>query len=136
MSELDIGDELPTLTVDLGRDFVAAYARGAGIGAGRFTDDEGARAEGLPGQICPGNLSLSLIARALLHGRPGLRLKRLGTTFRGLALAGQTVRIHGTVTERREDDGGATTLECDVWMEGAEGDRLVVGTATLEIAPP
>ena len=31
----------------------------------RFTDEEGARREGLPGQIAPGNMSLAVLAREL-----------------------------------------------------------------------
>jgi acyl dehydratase len=129
---LDIGDELPAVTVDLSADFVAAYAREIGMDFGRYTDHAEARAQGLPGQIAPGNLSLSLMARCLLHWAPGTRLKRIGTTFRGLALTGQTVVIRGNVVERHEHADHTTTLECDVWMENAEGERLVVGTATLE----
>lgn len=130
---LDIGDELPAVTIDLSSAFIAAYARELGMDVGRFTSHEGARAEGLPGQIAPGNLSLSLIARCLSDWAPGTRLARLGTTFRGLVVADQSVTVRGNVVEKHERAGHHTTLECDVWMENAEGDRLVVGTATLEM---
>jgi hypothetical protein len=40
------------------------------------------------------------------------------------------VRLLGTVTEK---DDERRTVECDVWMETAEGDRCVVGTATVEL---
>ncbi len=132
---IDIGDELPELSVDLSAEFVAGYARGIGMDFGRFTDAAQARAEGLPGQIAPGNLSLALIARALLHWRPGVRIRKLGTTFRAPVVAGQTVHVRGNVTERREIPGGGSAIGCDVWMESAEGDRLVIGTALVETAP-
>jgi acyl dehydratase len=125
---VDIGDEIGPVPVELAKPFVTAHATFLGMAFPRFTDDEGARREGLPGQITPGNLSLALLARTLLEWMPGARLARLGTTFRGLAPAGAAVRVHGTVTEKDED---ARTLECDVWMESADGDRLVIGTATL-----
>src|SRR6266404_6131593 len=82
---IDIGDELPPTTVDLDSEYVAAFARSLGMGFGRFTDDGAARAEGLPGQICPGNMSLALLSQALLRWAPGVRIQRLGATFRGLA---------------------------------------------------
>jgi len=131
---LEIGDDLPELALDLHPKFVAEFAGEIGMGFGRFTDDEQARAEGLPGQIVPGNMSLALIARALLHWQPGVRLRRLGTTFRGLLRTGQTVHIRGNVTERHDHADGSATIECDVWVESAEGERLVIGTASLELA--
>jgi hypothetical protein len=69
----------------------------------------------------------------LLHWAPHVRLRRLGTTFRGPAVAGHMVRIRGTVTERHDLADGTSLVECDVWMEGADGERLVVGTASLEL---
>jgi len=127
---LDLGDELPDTTVDLSRERVRAFATGLGMGFGRFTDDEQARAEGLPGQIAPGIMSLALIAQTLLRAIPGARLERIGTTFRAPAVAGQTVHVRGTVTEAHESAEGRR-VELDVWMENDHGDRLVVGTATL-----
>ena len=127
---IEPGDELPPSEVVLERAFVTGYARFLDIAFARFTDEEGAKREGLPGQITPGVLSLALLARTLLSWAPGAQLRRLGTTFRGVALAGSTVTIQGTVTEK---DEAARTIECDLWMESAEGDRLVIGTATLAL---
>lgn len=131
---LEIGDELPAVRFELSSAFIAAYARELGIDWGRFTNHEEARAQGLPGQIAPGNLSLALISRCLLGWAPGTRIARLGTTFRALVLADRAVLVRGNVTEHHER-AGHSTYECDVWMESAEGERLVVGTATLEMLP-
>src|SRR6059058_5549727 len=56
------GDELPVRSLFLSKDQVRAYARAGGQWSPRFTDDEGARREGLPGMIAPGNLSMGLLA--------------------------------------------------------------------------
>ena len=125
---LEPGDEIPSVRIELSPPYVAAYAREIGMDAVRFTNPEGARKEGLPGQIAPGNLTLALLARCLLAWAPQARLVRLGTTFRSLALAGATALVQGTVTEK---DDERRTVECDLWMENAEGDRLVLGTATV-----
>ncbi|MBY0275472.1 hypothetical protein K2Z84_09025 [Candidatus Binatia bacterium] len=124
------GDDLPAITVDLSRDYVKAHATELGMAFPRFTDDEGAKKEGLPGMIAPGNMTLALLARELLAWAPGGRVLRLGTTFRGLALAGTTIQLLGTVTEK---DDERRTVECDVWMETPEGDRCVIGTATVQL---
>lgn len=124
------GDDLPAIAVDLSREYVKAHATDLGMAFPRFTDDEGAKKEGLPGMIVPGNMTLALLARELLAWAPGGRVLRLGTTFRGLALAGTTIQLLGTVTEK---DDERRTVECDVWMETPEGDRCVIGTATVQL---
>jgi acyl dehydratase len=126
---LEPGDEFPVVSIDLDKGFVRDYACAIDMNFGRFTDDEAARQEGLPGQITPGNMTLALLARCLLEWVPGARIARLGTTFRGLALTGTTVKVIGVVTEKDEEQ---RKLECDVWIENPDGDRWVIGTATLE----
>ena len=125
------GDELPATDLFLSKDQVRAYARACGLYFPRFTDDEGARAEGLPGMITPGNMSMGLIAGLIeTWGGPG-SLRRLGSTFRGLVLPDHAVRLCGAVTERHES---TRTVEVDVWLESDEGERLVIGTATVRLA--
>lgn len=128
---IEAGDEIPVIEIELGKDFVREHARAIDMYFGRFTNDEAARQEGLPGQITPGNMTLALLARRLLEWAPGARLARLGTTFRGLALTGTRVKLLGTVTEK---DEAKRTVECDLWMENPEGDRWVIGTATLDLS--
>lgn len=125
---LEPGDELPPVTIDLASDFVREHAIAMDMNAVRFTDDAKAKEEGLPGQITPGNMSLGLLSRTLLTWLPGASLRRIGTTFRGLARAGVAAKIQAMITEKDDD---AREIECDVWMESEGGDRLVIGTATL-----
>jgi acyl dehydratase len=129
--EVEEGDELPPRELFLAKDQVRAYARAANQMGPRFTDDEGARREGLPGMITPGNMSMGLLT-ALIESwaAPGV-LRRLGTTFRGLVLPDRTIRLCGTVTEKHEQ---SRTVELDVWLESDEGERLVIGTATVLLA--
>lgn len=125
---IEPGDELAPVTIELDPAFVREHALALDMNADRFTDEEGAKKEGLPGQITPGNMSLALLSRVLLRWLPGAQLQRIGTTFRGLARAGVPAKIQAMVTEK---DGETRLVECDVWMENEGGDRLVIGTATL-----
>jgi acyl dehydratase len=119
-ADVEEGDELPVRELDLAKDQVRAYARAAHQWSPRFTDDEGARAEGLPGLLT-----------AAIEAWAGVgTLRRLGTTFRGLVLPGRTVRLCGTITQKQDE---TRTVELDVWLESAEGDRLVLGTATVAL---
>lgn len=127
---IEEGDELPPEELLLEKDAVRAYAQASGIAFARFTDDEGARAEGLPGMIAPGNMSMGLLASRLERWAGTGSLRRLGATFRALVLPDRTLRLCAVVTEK---DDAAGTVEVDVWMESEEGDRLVIGTATVQI---
>ena len=125
------GDELPILEYVLSKEQVRTYAHTVHMAAGRFTDDEQAKLEGLPGMITPGNMSMGLITRVLEDWAGAGALRRLGTTFRGLLLPGRTIRLCGAITEKNDT---ARTVEVDCWIETDEGDRVVIGTATLQLA--
>jgi acyl dehydratase len=128
--DVEEGDELPTRELFLSKDQVRTYARAAGQWAPRFTDDEGARREGLPGMITPGNMSFGLLT-TLIEAWAGMgRLRRLGVTFRGLVLPDRKIRLCGSVTEKRT---AGRTVELDVWLESDEGERWVIGTATVAL---
>ncbi len=125
------GDDVPARDFVLEKDQVRAYARAAGQWSARFTDDEGARKEGLPGMITPGNMSCGLLA-GLLEAWAGTgTVRRLGVTFRGLVLPGRRIRLCGTVTEKDEQ---RRSVEVDVWLETDEGERAVIGTATVALS--
>ena len=132
-SALDVGDELPRLQLTLSSEQVRGYAQAARMPGGRFESDEAARREGLPGQIVPGKLSMALFCRLIAESLPGSNLLRLNATFRGIVRPGQPLSIHGVVTERREDTDGVA-LECDLMLEGPDGDRWVTGTATVRLS--
>jgi acyl dehydratase len=125
------GDEIPTQTVFHAADSVRAYAKACDIYFPRFTDDEGARREGLPGMITPGNMSMGLLSSFLERWGGAGSLARLGTTFRGLLLPERTIRLCGVVTQR---DDTTRSVEVDVWIENDDGERAVIGTATLRLA--
>lgn len=132
--QLDVGDELRRLHVTLTSEQVRGYALAARMPGGRFESDEAARREGLPGQIVPGNFSIALFSRLIAESIPESRLQRLNATFRGIVRPGQPLLLHGVVTERRESADGIV-LECDLVLEGPEGDRKVTGTATVGLPP-
>lgn len=124
------GDEIGPLDLAHTKDAVRAYARVTDTYFSRFTDDEAARREGLPGMITPGNMSMGLIATYVESWAGPGALRRLGTTFRGLVLPDRTIRLCGAVTEKND---AARTAEIDVWIESDEGERLVIGTATVAL---
>jgi len=129
--DVEEGDDLPPWDRFLAKDEVRAYSHASGSPWPRFTEDEGARKEGLPGVIAPGNMSVGLFATMLERwGGPGC-VARLGTTFRGLVLPDRAIRLRAVVTQKNE---GTRSVEVDLWMESDDGERLVIGTATVNLA--
>jgi len=129
--DVQIGEALGPEEMYLSKDQVRSYARATGMWVPRFTDDEGARKEGLPGMITPGNMSLAVLSKLVTDwvGTSGARMIRLGTTYRQPVLPDHTITLHGFVTHKNDDD---RTAEMDVWIESDENERLVIGTATVQ----
>jgi acyl dehydratase len=125
-----IGDPLGPQEFHLSKDQVRAYARTTGIWVPRFTDDEAARKEGLPGMITPGNMSLAILSKLVTDwiGPSGAQLTRMGTTYRQPVIPDHTITLQGFVTDKNESN---RTAEMDIWLENEDGERLVIGTATV-----
>lgn len=128
--DIEEGDELPAIDLFLSKDQVRQYARTAGMYVPRFTDDEGARAEGLPGMIAPGVMSMGLLVGMISDWNQAAAIKRIGTTFRSPVLPDRNVHLRGAVTQKLEADH---TAECDIWLENDDGERWVIGTATVAL---
>jgi acyl dehydratase len=127
---VDVGDDLPPLHVTLSGAEVRRYAEAADMPGGRFMSDEAAKAEGLPGQIVPGNLSMALFSRLLTQWCDDVQVERLSATFRALVRPNVALTVRAVVTERHTSPAG-TKLDCDLVLENADGERLVTGTATV-----
>ena len=125
-----IGDPLGPNEFHLSKDQVRAYARTTGMWVPRFTDDEAARKEGLPGMITPGNMSLAILSKLVTDwiGSSGAQLTRMGTTYRQPVLPDHAITLQGFVTDKNESNH---TAEMDIWLENEDGERLVIGTATV-----
>lgn len=128
--DIEEGDEVPGLDLFLSKDMVRRYARTANMYFPRFTDDEGARAEGLPGMIAPGVMSMGLLARMISDWNPAATITRIGTTFRNPVLPERMIHLRGAITQKNDADH---TAECDLWLESDEGERWVIGTATISL---
>jgi len=132
---VDIGHELRTLRLTLTSEQVARYARAARLAAGRFLSDAGARKEGLPGQIAPGNMSLALFSRLIAQSFPGMSLRHLSATFRVPLRPHHAIAVRGVVTERHASAQG-NFIECDLVLESEDGERWVTGTASVSLPLP
>ena len=133
--KVNIGDTLGPLELFVSKDQCRNYAKIMGMGdiAGRFTDDEAAKKEGLPGMILPGNMSLGLLSKLVTDwiGSGNAKLTGISTTYRVPVQPDHTLTIQGFITNKNPAD---RTAEVDVWIENEEAERLVTGTATVEFS--
>ena len=126
----DIGPVSRVVTNDHVRQFVGIWR--SEESASRFTDDEVAKREGLPGPIVPGPMNVALVAQLITGWTPSVRIKKLDVVFRQLVRHDVPIQIAGVVTDKDVVDG-EPRLECDVYMEGENGSRLVIGKATVTL---
>ena len=128
--DVELGDELPDYQPDVAREKVRAFCETARMRFGRFTDDEHARKEGLPGAIVPGIMSQALLASMIHAWAPGCEIRKLDTIFRAPILVGSAPTCRGAVTDT---DDEARSVEIDCTIVNEEGETRVVGTAIVAL---
>ena len=128
--DIEEGDEITPMDMLLTKDRVRCYAAAANMNYPRFTDDEGARAEGFPGIMMPGVMSMGLFATMINRWNTAAEIIRIGTSFRSPVFPDCNIHLRGAVTQKNDDD---QTADCDIWLENDDGDRWVMGTATVSV---
>ena len=130
--DVEVGDEIDELEIHPTTADVIRYVTVAHMESARFTDDEYARKEGLPGAIIPGNMSLGFLSRMLTDHFPTGTLRALTANFRATVPHNVPLLCSGVVTERVEADGNNLVF-CDVQLTSEDGDRYVQGTAQVAL---
>ena len=129
--DVQVGQELgpveDLVTTEMVKKFCLAW--GSEI-PNRFTDEETARREGLPTAILPGILNMAVVGKAIEAWAPAGELRRLETLFRRPVLHNQPLRVVGTVAAKKVTDDG-NQVECDLQLQSADGETLVIGSAVL-----
>ena len=127
MSPLEPGAEIPPLRVTPDKYLTIRYAGAAGDFNPIHTDDEFARAVGLPGRILHGLYTMAQVARAQTEAAGGPdRLKRLSVQFRGMGLPEHEITVTGTV---RDLVGGRAIVD----TVAEQGGKQIIRNATAEL---
>ncbi|MBS0320774.1 MAG: MaoC family dehydratase [Proteobacteria bacterium] len=98
------------------------------------TDEEAARKEGLSAPVATGPQVAALIFRQLRasFGAGWIEGGRCELTFRRPVRVDDFCVARGVVTAN-VDVGGTRRVECDVWIENAAGDKVIVGRASAPV---
>ena len=99
------------------------------------TDDDYAKAEGLPAIIADGMMSTNWCSEMLIDhfGMDYVERGELRTKFIKPIFLGVTVFVRGKVTSAVPQQSGAMAYALDVWCEDEQGVKLTVGDAKVEV---
>ena len=128
--DVEFGTELPAFAPDTGIANVRRFARAAEMMAGRFTDHEQARKEGLPGAIVPGVMSQAILAAMIHRWAPDAEIEKIDTVFRAPVMVDQPHRVNGVVTDL---DAATKSAEIDLTITNEAGETRVLGTARVRL---
>ena len=132
-ADIDIGYTLPEVTHGpVERVNLALFAAYSGDHNPIHLDDEQARANGLPGAIVHGMLSMAYLAQVLTGWVPQSQLRSFGSRFAAMAYPGDTIRCKGVVAGK-ESANGETVFEVTLVAENQKGEGLLSGSAKVAL---
>lgn len=144
MSELWLpGQELPRVRRTMTAERMRWYADALDTSlAGRtvqaapniHTDDDVARANGLPGRVADGMITTNWLSNMLVDtfGAAYVHTGSLRTRYRRPIVEDMAIEAVVLVRDVEESRGGRT-LVADVWCETEDGERCTVGQATVRL---
>ncbi len=128
MSDLNVGDAVPDLSVTPDKYLPHRYAGASGDFNPIHIDDEFAKMVGLPRNILHGLYSMGLVAKAnaAMAGGDPRALKRLSVQFRGMGMPEQEIVVSGTV---KSVDGGTVVVD----TVAQQGETAIIKNAEAEV---
>ncbi|MFH1410930.1 MAG: MaoC family dehydratase [Patescibacteria group bacterium] len=95
------------------------------------TDEEAARREGLPAPVAVGPQVAAVIFKMmhLCFGEGWIKGGRWDLTFRRPTYVHDLIIAKGIVKDK-QPEGEAVRVECNVWVEKQDGEKVIVGTAS------
>ena len=96
-------------------------------------DKDVATSLGFPSVIVHGRLGAAFLTQMLTDwiGEKG-ELKKISVQYRGNALPKQKFICKGKVTKKYVENG-ENCVECEIWAENSEGQRITPGTAVVTL---
>ena len=127
------GMEVPTLRKEPTTQQLVKYAGASGDYYQIHYDKDFALANGLPSVIIHGALKGAWMGQIMTEwiGELGT-LKKLTTQYRGMDAPGMPILGKGVVRKKHARDGECL-VECDIWLENAEGQKTTLGSAVVAL---
>ena len=123
----------PLVKGEITKLMLVEYGEAALDGNPMHTDDEFAQDAGYPGVFAQGMLSMGFLGQFLVE-RFGIdSLKRFKVRFSRITWPGETITCRGVVL-RKYTQAGERLVELDIHTENQEGEKKLVGSATVRLA--
>jgi hypothetical protein len=137
-SQLNVGDELPTLTKRPTTRQLVQYAGASGDFYEIHYDRPFAEAAGLPGVILHGLLKAGWLGELVQRwAGPNAFVRHIEASYRGIDEVGRPYHLKGKIValhpNAAPDPGGIVELE--IWGEDHAHRRTTLGTARVELEP-
>jgi acyl dehydratase len=131
LSDVKVGDEVPTFVRKAGFDAWNRYAAVNDEFVGIHMDDEAARAASLPGAIGMGTLQWAYMHNVLREwlGEDG-RIVDMSCRFKSMSFKDRVVTASGVVTAVTPGDDGVR-VELDVRTVDDQGNELAAGSCAV-----
>ena len=131
--DVEEGMEVPTLVKNPTTRQLVRYAGASGDFYEIHYDKDFAMGNNLPGPILHGALKNAFLGQLMTDwiGEGGT-LRRLACQYRGMDEPGKPLYCKGRVTRKYVEDG-RHLVDCDIWVEDAEGKTTTPGSATVEL---
>jgi acyl dehydratase len=131
--DINEGDELPALVKYPTTMQLVKYAGASGDYYQIHYDKDIALANGLPGVIVHGWLSLAFVGEMIMGwtGKGGNLLK-LGGSYRGMNRVHEELFCKGKVTKKYSEEG-RNCARLEIWVENPQGEKTVTGSAVVTL---
>jgi acyl dehydratase len=131
--DIEVGSEIPALVKYPTTMQLVKFAGASGDYYQIHYDKDFALANGLPGVIVHGWLTLSFLGQMVTDwlGGGGTLLK-LDGSYKGMNNVHEEIFCYGTVKRKNEEDG-KYYVQLDIWAENPAGDKTVTGSATVAL---
>ncbi|HEX76939.1 MAG TPA: dehydratase [Dehalococcoidia bacterium] len=131
--DVEVGMEVPTLEKKTSSRQLVMWAGASEDYNEIHYDKDFALGRGLPGVIIHGRLKAAFLGQLMTDwiGERG-KLKKLSASYRKMDAPGDTLVCKGKVTKKYIQDG-EHCLECDIWIENAQGEKTTLGSAVVAL---
>jgi len=128
--EISEGDAAPTISHELVRADLVAYAGASGDMNPMHTDEVAAKEAGLPSVFGHGMLSMGLLARALTNWAGVGNLSDYRVRFTKQTWPGETLTTRVVVVGKSQTEAGKR-IATEVSLENQDGEVKLTGSATV-----
>lgn len=127
-----VGDRLPAVLKRPTTRQLVMFAGASGDFYEIHYDNAVAVESGLPGVIVHGYLKMAWLGELVsAWAGPDAFVQRVDVSYRGTDVPGDAYRLEGQVTAISSGEN-VTTIELEIWGEGAAGAKTTIGTATVQ----